>query len=239
MKEPIKIQSKENANLFLKATPGHFASDRFHINYYIDMTSLKMRQTEAMMVAKVMSQKYVNRVTFSGMKSGTFVNENLVALSRSLASMTPIDTIVCMDGCEVIGGYVALELSNLGVTTLNKHHSFYVISPEFDASGQMVVRDNIKPMLKGRNVLVILASAMSGGTIQKSLKCINAYGGIVQGVSVIFGAVSSIEGIPVHAVFTTDDLPDFKLSDAQNCQQCKDEIPLDAIVNSYGYSVLN
>ena len=98
--------------------------------------------------------------------------------------------------------------------------------------------DNIKKMIKGKNVLVILASAMSGRTIYKSIKCITAYGGNVQGVSVIFGAVDEIEGYPVNTVFSKKDLPDFELADAKDCHNCKAGKPLDAIVNSYGYSKL-
>ena len=31
----------------LKVTPGHFATNHAHINYYIDMTTLKTRLSEA------------------------------------------------------------------------------------------------------------------------------------------------------------------------------------------------
>ena len=60
MQERIKIPSKENPELHLTVTPGHFSSDRFHVNYYIDMSNLKMRQKESEMVAKTMSQRYVS-----------------------------------------------------------------------------------------------------------------------------------------------------------------------------------
>lgn len=236
MEKSFKIQSKENPELYLTVTPGHFSSDRFHVNYYIDMTTLKMRQSQAELVAYEMSKKYVNRINLQ-MKSHA-IDDHMMEMARVYADKTPIDTIICMDGCEVIGAYLAQELSEMGVTSNNKHHTFYVISPEFDSSGQMVVRDNIKPMIKGKNVLVILATAMSGRTILKSIKCITAYGGKVQGISVIFGAVDQIEGYPVNAVFSKADLPDFELADASECHNCKDGKPLDAIVNSYGYSTL-
>lgn len=235
MQNKIKIPSKVNPALHLTVIPGHFSSDRFHVNYYIDMTTLKMRQSEAQMVAKAMSEKYVSKVKLGKMpEANRYLNE----MASALASKTPIDTIICMDGCEVIGGYVAQELSRLGITSNNEHHTFYIISPEFDSAGQMVVRDNIKKMIKDKHVLVILASAMSGRTIYKSIKCINSYGGIVEGISVIFSAVDSIEGYPVHSVFTKDELPDFKLAEPCDCEDCKAGKALDAIVNSYGYSVL-
>jgi len=103
----------------------------------------------------------------------------------------------------------------------------------------MVVRDNIKPMVKGKHVLVVLATAMSGRTIAKSIRCIQSYGGIIEGISVIYSAVSEIDGYPVNSVFDIADMPDFKLSDPNDCPDCKAGVKLDAIVNSYGYSVLD
>lgn len=232
-----KIYAKDNNKLALKVTKGHFSSDRFHINYYINMTTLKMRQDEAEGVAKAMVKKYVNRVELPGLIG--VGAEELEHYSKTYATKTPIDTIICMDGCEVIGGYVAKELSGLGVATTNAHKSTYIISPEFDSTGQMVVRDNIKPMLKDKHVLVVLATAMSGRTILKSIRCIQSYGGILEGISVIFAAVNEIDGFPVNSVFDSSDLPDFRLSEPENCPDCKAGIKLDAIVNSYGYTILD
>lgn len=238
MGEPMKIYAKDFPELALKVTKGHFSSDRFHINYYIDMTSLKMRRNEAQMVAKAMVSRYVNRIKFSS--NANFLSpEELSLFTSSMATKAPIDTIICMDGCEVIGAYVAAELSEVGFTTINNHHTSYIITPEFDSAGQMVVRDNIKPMVKGKHVLVVLATAMSGRTIAKSIRCIQSYGGIIEGISVIYSAVSEIDGYPVNSVFDIADMPDFKLSDPNDCPDCKAGVKLDAIVNSYGYSVLD
>jgi orotate phosphoribosyltransferase len=187
--------------------------------------------------AKVMSRKYVNRVNLSH-TSSRFSGPYMEAMAEASATVTPIDTIVCLDGCEVIGAYMAEELTGLGVVSNNRHHTFYVVSPEFDREGQMVVRDNIRHMFKDKNVLIILATAMSGHTIYKSIKCINSYGGKVQGISCVFGAVEEIEGYPVNAVFTRDDLPDFELSEPDKCPMCEAGKPLDAVICSYGYSKL-
>ena len=236
MGQATKIYAKDNEKLALTVTKGHFSSDRFHVNYYIDMTTLKMRQSNAEAVAKAMVKKYINRV---GLSKSFGISEEMLRQSEAFASKKTIDTIICMDGCEVIGAYVAQELSNAGFNTINTHKTSYVISPEFDSAGQMVVRENIKPMLKGKHVLVVLASAMSGHTIEKSLRCIESYGGIVEGISVIFGVVSEIEGHPVNAGVSVEDIPDFRLSDPHDCPDCKNNVKLDAIVNSYGYTPLD
>lgn len=235
MREVVKIQSKVNKDISLKVIPGHFSSDRFHVNYYIDMSSLKMRHSEAKLVAETMASKYVNKINIQS--KNDFLG-NLGSLVEAGAVTKPIDTIICMDGCEVIGAYLADELLKHGITTTTKHKSFYVITPEFDNTGQMVVRENIKPMIQGRNVLVVLASAMSGRTISKAIGTILAYGGKVQGLSVIFANVDEVEGYQVHGVFTHEDLPNFKLSDPNNCDDCKANKKLEAVVNSYGYSEL-
>ena len=60
--ETIKIKSKLNSDIELSVMPGHFSSDRFHVNYYIDMSSLKMRVTEAKKVAAAMAQQYIKKV---------------------------------------------------------------------------------------------------------------------------------------------------------------------------------
>ena len=81
----IKIPAKCNRKIELKAIPGHFATNHSHINYYLDMTPIKYRHTEAQLVAKEMVKKYRHT--------------------------TAVDAIVCMDGCEVIGAYLAEECS--------------------------------------------------------------------------------------------------------------------------------
>ncbi len=232
--ETMKIKSQINNDIELSVMPGHFSSDRFHVNYYIDMSSLKMRVTEAKKVAAAMAQQYIKRVNIDSKYMSDFVAAGTLAES---ANVKPIDTIICMDGCEVIGAYLAEELTKAGLPNNTAHNSLYVVTPEFDNRGQMVVRRNIKDMIKGRNVLVVLASAMSGRTITKAIGTILAYGGKVTGLSVIFGNVEEVDGYPVYSVFTQDDIPNFKLSDPDDCQDCKDGKKLDGVVNSYGYEL--
>ena len=60
----------------LKATPGHFATNHAHINYYLDMTTLKTRLSEAQEVAKHLAERFLfDKV---------------------------VDTIVCLEGTQVI-----------------------------------------------------------------------------------------------------------------------------------------
>ena len=208
----IRIESKINPNAVIRVIPGHFATTHSHINNYVDMTILKSRMSEAEAAAQVLARKY--------------------------STTTIVDTIICMDGCEVIGAYLADALKHAGVMSVNKHQTMYVVSPEVHTGGQLIFRDNMQMMIKDKHCVLLLASASTGRTIAKALECIRYYGGIVAGVSALFSASKVVNGIEVDAIFNDDDLPDYSTYDAGQCPMCAEGKKLDAIVNSYGYSVL-
>ena len=209
----IKVPSKVNPKLKLRVLEGHFATVHSHINCYIDMTMLKSRQSEAEEVAKAMAAEYqYNR---------------------------PIDTIVCTDGCEVIGAYLAEELGKHGVMSLNTHNTLYVVTPEFGSGGQMIFRDNLQPMIRNKNILLLLASATTGRTIARGIECIQYYGGIIQGVSAIFSASGEIFGHEVNHIFSADDIDDYETYSQENCPYCQKGQKIDAMVNSFGYSEIS
>ena len=96
----VKFYSKESNMLALHAIPGHFATSHSHINYYVDVTSVKTRAGEAKEAAKVL---------YSRMPKTEYV-----------------DTIVCMDGTEVIGAFLSQEIENGGVlSTAMRLHMWY------------------------------------------------------------------------------------------------------------------
>lgn len=208
----IKVVSRESSKLELKVIPGHFATNHSHISHYIDMTTIKCRQSAAQEAAKAIVKEY--------------------------RSSTPVDTIVCMDGCETIGAYLAQELTDAGFMSLNQHQSIYVVTPEFNSVGQMIFRDNLQPMIRNKHILLLLASATTGRTIERSLECIEYYGGIVEGISALFSATDQISGREIHSVFHVDDLPDYNTYPHNACPFCQSGQPIEAIVNSYGYSKL-
>lgn len=208
----IKVPAKVNSALNLKVIPGHFATSHSHINYYIDMTTIKCRLSEATLAADIFADRY--------------------------SSNTPIDTIICMDGCDVIGACLAEKLTQHGIMSVNAHETIYVVTPEIHSNGQLIFRDNLQPMVKNKNILLLLATATTGKTIQKSLECIQYYGGIVRGVSAIFSASNHVAGIDVDAIFTAEDLTEYQTFEPLECPSCKNGIALDAIVNGYGYSKL-
>lgn len=208
----IKVYSQYNNKLCIDVIPGHFATNHSHITHYIDMTNLKTSQHNAKAAAKSIAGEY--------------------------HSNTVVDTIICMDGTEVIGSYLADELTDSGIMSFNQDKSIYVITPELNSVGQMIFRDNLQPMLHGKNIILLLASATTGRTIAKSLECIEYYDGIVQGISAIFSASKEVAGQEVHRLFTLEDLPEYKTYPHNECPLCKSGDKIEAIVNSYGYSKL-
>lgn len=208
----ISIYAPMNNKIGLKLIPGHFATSYSHVNYYIDMTSMKTRQNAAAEAAKSM------------------LPEN--------GSELVVDTIVCMDGCEVIGGFLAEGLSNAGVLSMNSHKTIYIISPEFNSDGQLIFRENNQPAVFGKNVLLLVASVTTGNTVRKSLECIQYYGGKIQMINAIFSDVEDIDGFPIHSIFKTKDLPEYKKYSIDDCPFCKANQKIEAIINGYGYSKL-
>lgn len=206
----IRIPSKVNANVVLRVIPGHFATTHSHINHYVDMTFLKARKSEAEGAAKILAQSY-------GMT-------------------TYIDTIVCMDGCEIIGAYLADELTRNGIMSLNSHKTMYVVSPEIHTGGQLIFRDNMQNMIKDKHVLLVLATASTGITLKRAVECIRYYGGIIEGAAALFSATDEVEGIKIHSLFTAEDIPNYETYHFTECPMCRRNEKLDAIVNSYGYS---
>ncbi len=132
----VKFYSKESSQLALHAIPGHFATSHSHINYYVDVTSLKSRVNEAREAAKVL---------YSRMPRNSYV-----------------DTIVCMDGTEVIAAFLSQEIEHGGLLTANRHETIYVVSPEINNNNQMLFRDNNKPAISGKHVLLLLATTTAG-----------------------------------------------------------------------------
>ena len=196
----------------LRIARGHFATNHSHINYYIDITYQKTRLSEA----KDSAYQLVS----------TFIND------------TPVDTIVCMDGTAVLGACVAEELTKSGFNTINAHQTIYVVEPEYGPHSQMIFRDNIQPMIRGKHVLVLMASVTTGYTANRALSSISYYGVKVAGLAAIYSAVNEVEGYPVRSVYSLDDLPDYETYDYRDCPYCQRGQKLDALVNSHGISVL-
>ncbi len=199
-------------NVPLRVARGHFATNHSHINYYIDITFQKTRLSEA----KASAYELVSH----------FVND------------TPIDTILCLDGTAVLGTCVAEELTKSGFRSINMHKTIYVVEPEYNTNSQMIFRDNVMPMIRGKTVLILMASVTTGYTAKRAIEAIGYYGGQVAGVAALYRAVDEVAGHVVRSIYSVEDLPDYRSYDYRECPYCKQGRKLDALVNSFGYSEL-
>lgn len=211
MATEFKIKTR-NPELFLRVQRGHFATMHSHTNYYIDVTTQKYRMSEAKAVAK-----------------------EIVSFYRS---NTVIDTIICLDGTEVIGACMARELTNDNYINLNAHQTIYVVSPEYIGGGQMIFRDNLVQMIHNKHVLILAASVTTGKTVLAAVDAIQYYSGTVVGVSAIFATVEECDGHPVNSIFNPLDLGDYQSFKPHHCPICQRGERIEALVNSFGFSAL-
>lgn len=208
----VKIYAPMNKKIALKIIPGHFATSNSHINQYIDLTTMKSRQNEAAEAARVLARQYL--------------------------TSTIVDTIVCLEGCEVIGAYMALELTGAGIMSMNSHQTIYIITPVYNTNGQMIFRENNQSAVYNKHILLLAGSVTTGDTLKKSIDCIRYYGGIVDGISAVFSAVEKVDDQLVYSIFKAKDLPDYNSYSIGECPMCTSKQRLEAIVNGYGYMKL-
>ena len=206
-----KIRTK-NPELILRVAPGHFATGHSHLNYYIDVTMWKSRLSEASALAKELVSYY--------------------------AANTIVDTILCLDGTEVIGTCLANELTTGGFISINAHQTIYVVTPEHTAGSQLIFRDNILPMIQGKHVLILAASVATGYTVKSAADALQYYGGRVAGVCSIFATVENCAGYEVRSIFNPKDLDGYASYASHECPLCKEGKKIDGLVNSFGFSKL-
>jgi orotate phosphoribosyltransferase len=202
----------KHSNFPLRVAKGHFATSHSHLNYYIDFTMSKKRLSEARAGAQL--------------------------LCSQIPPTQIIDTIICLDGTEVMGACMASELTRAGYVNMNAHRTIYVLSPEYTSGSQMIFRDNTAPMIVGKHVLVLAASVATGYTVKSAIEAIRYYQGMPVGVCSIFACIEECEGFPVRSIYNKNDLPDYESHPAHSCPQCKARVKLDGLVNSHGISSL-
>lgn len=211
LSEKFKIETK-SPNLYLCGYKGHFVTGRAHMNYYIDITSQKSCLSEARAVAK--------------------------AIVPSYKMTTMVDTILCLDGTEVIGTCLAHELTKQDFASINAKGEINILAPEYTPNNQLLFRDNTIRMIANRQVLILAASVVTGGTAKSAMEAIEYYGGSVAGIASIFATVEECAGQPITSIFNPNDLEGYVFSQSYECPMCKKGERVDALVNSYGCSIL-
>lgn len=209
----IKFYAGNESTLTINAVPGHFATSQSHINYYIDITRLKVRVKEAQHAAYAMRTKLLHHVS-------------------------SVDTIVCLDNTEMLGGFLGSEMEKGDFYTANTHDTVYVISPDVNTGNNYTFRDNNTLAIEGKNVLILEGTVTTGQTLRRTIEAVEYYGGHAVGVIAVFSMLDQIDGMQIFSLFTRDDIPEYQVFTPHDCPYCKKKIPIEALVSGSGYTRL-
>jgi len=147
-----------------------------------------------------------------------------------------MDTLVCLDGSEVIGAFLARSLARKEIFAVNSSKSLNIVTPEYDSNGQLIFRDNLAPMVEDKDNLLLISTVNSGRTARRAVECVKYYGGRVRGVAAVFSVTQEVDGVPVYSLFGPGDIPGYQTWYYQDCPLCKEGRKIDGLSNSYGFS---
>ena len=72
----------------------------------------------------------------------------------------------------MIGAFLARHLSKNDYFSINRDKNINVVTPEYDSNGQLIFRDNLTPMISGKDVLILISTVNSGKTARRAVECV-------------------------------------------------------------------
>jgi orotate phosphoribosyltransferase len=204
----LDVSLPKNPVISMKVIPGHFSTGNIHVSHYVDVHRMKSTVSVARDVGREMALPYL--------------------------SSTIVNTIVCMERTVVIGAYLAQELLQPGTAVVNSGGEIHVISPLSNVDGKLIFQESSLGWISNQSIVLLVASVSSGRTVASALECLEYYGGRTVGISALF--VASPGERKIHALFTADDIPGYKMYSPGECAMCKAGQKLDAIISSEGYT---
>lgn len=204
------ISLSKNPDIVMNVLLGHFTTNHFHLSHYLDLDNFKTCSSLAKDVAIEFAIPYL--------------------------STTLVDTIVCMEGTELIGAYLAKELTSEGTGVINSGRDIYVVQPRSNIHRQLTFKENIQRLVTDHKILLLVSSVSSGITLNSALEALAYYGGDLVGVSALFDAKAEGVEREVNSLFTRDDIDDYKMYKPTNCELCNSGKKLDAIIMQGGYT---
>ena len=167
------ITSGRNEHVFIHAMPGHFVSSSSHLNFYIGTSDIKHNHDVSVDAAMMLASYYHER----GIE---------------------VDTVLCLYETQALGAYLAHELQRANMLNPNPDSTVYVLGPEYDAQGNIIFRDNLRKLIDGKRVLLLISCITSGKTIERAMESVNYYGGEAVGISAVFSAIDEVDGVSVN-----------------------------------------
>ena len=199
----------KNPLIKIRGTPGHFSTSIYHMNYYLDVSTLKTNALVARDVARELAIPYI--------------------------STTNVNTIVCMENTKVIGAFLAQELLQEGPDVKNSGGEINVVTPMSSVDGKLMFYDNELEWIKDKHILLLAATISSGRTLNSALECISYYKGIISGISALFLYTGAMPHMKINTLFKSDDIPGYKVYSTSECEMCKSGQRIDALISSEGY----
>lgn len=204
------VSLTKNPVINMNVIPGHFTTSHSHLSHYLDLDDLKTNSRIARDVAIELALPYI--------------------------ASTLVDTIVCMEGTEVIGAYMAEELLQEGVSVINSGKDIHVVTPMQNIHKKLVFQSNMQELIAEKNIILLVSSISSGFTIKSALECLSYYGGRLVGISALFNAYTEKTEHEINSLFTNKDIPEYQMFSPSECSMCKDGSKLDAIIMHDGYT---
>jgi orotate phosphoribosyltransferase len=140
-----------------------------------------------------------------------------------------------MEKTEAIGAYLAEELTRDGGQAINAGGEIHILTPISNVKGFLIFSDSALEWILNRDILLLVASISSGRTVHTALDCIRYYGGSLVGISALFLNIPE-ENPDFNALFTCEDIPNYKTYEIHDCALCKAGHSLEAIISSEGYT---
>lgn len=203
-----KIYSSQDTKVALKVYQGHFAAPHSHVTHFFDLTTLRTRASEAQAAARLLAGQY--------------------------GKDQVVDTIVCLDGMEVVGAFLAEQLLAAGVSSMNAHETIYVAAPDQNVQDRFSFGENLIPLIRRKNVLILAGAVSTGLTVQACLDAIRCCEGIPGSICSVFSALRRVDELDVHTIFTASQVPDYRTASGRECVHCMAGKKLDALVNAEG-----
>ena len=209
----FKVSLSKNPDIVMNVIPGHFTTNHFHLSHYLDLDNFKT--------------------------SSSLAHDVAIEFLVPYGSTTLIDTIVCMEGTELIGAYLAEELVKEGIGMVNSGNDIFVVKPISNVHRQLTFQSNLQKLITDHNILLLVSSISSGITLKASLEMLAYYGGNLVGISALFNSYpKNLDRLDteVNYLFTASDIPNYKMYEPSNCELCISGRKLDAIIIQGGYT---
>lgn len=202
------VSLSKNPSISVDATPGHFTTNDYHINHFLHLDELKTNPTLAKDVA--------------------------IELALPYLTSTLVDTIVCFEGTEVIGAYMASELSMEGTGVINSGKFIHVVTPMINVDRKFMLPSNRQELVRNKRVILLVSTILSETFVNNILEFINYYEGQLVGISALFKAYPGKIEHEVHSMFNNKDIPGYEIYYPGQCEMCKAGQKLDGIIKNDG-----